>query len=62
MTHLFSLIIAAALLGCAKSNTPSGGNEPVTPAPVEQTASAPLRTVHVSTASQLKAALLDARP
>ncbi|WP_051268423.1 chondroitinase-B domain-containing protein [Terrimonas ferruginea] len=62
MTHLFSLIIAAALLGCAKSNTPSGSNEPVTPAPVEQTASAPLRTVHVSTASQLKAALLDARP
>lgn len=56
MLKAIHIISGLMLLGCTKSNTPGPGPDPVPPVV------APLRVVNVSTAAQLKAALLNAKP
>jgi hypothetical protein len=60
MSKLSHIIIGLVLLGCSKNNAPTQPPvvTPVTPPVV----TVPDRTVNVSNATQLKAALLDAKP
>ncbi len=53
------IILWAVLLGCSKNTTPS---PPALPPEEPPAASLPLRTINVSTSTQLKSALLDAKP
>ncbi len=56
----FHIILGAALLGCSKKS--SAPSTPVPPPVAPPVVVVPDRTVNVSTAAQLKAALLDAKP
>nr|WP_294905953.1 hypothetical protein [uncultured Lacibacter sp.] len=56
---MFYIVTLLAMLGCVK-NKPEQPAQPQPQPPVVIIPAAPLRTVHVSTASQLKIALLAA--
>ncbi|RYY85291.1 MAG: hypothetical protein EOO15_17395, partial [Chitinophagaceae bacterium] len=56
----FLVLVASLLLACSKSVVAERPSVAV-PAPVAPAPAVPLRTVHVSNATELKAALLDAR-
>lgn len=58
---MFYIVTLLAMLGCVK-NKPEQPAQPQPQPPVVIIPAAPLRTVHVSTASQLKNALLAAKP
>ncbi len=59
MTKLYYIIFWVTLLGCSKSDS---STPPTPPPPPPPPVTIPDRVVNVSTAVQLKAALLDARP
>lgn len=62
ITILAKLSFLAFAMACSKSNTPASPAVPVAPATITSIpAAAPLRTINVSTAAQLKAALLAAQ-